>query len=168
MKREVPRKNYLILTGIIIVTFILLYYFYMWYLTYEESKLNSPIMNRYLQVIKYNELDNYVLDNNYAYIYTGILEDEKIRKFEIEFKNLIKENSLKNKILYLNLTDIYNNKKELKEAKNKYTINNNNISNVPCILVFENGSLIDIYNIKDNNYDIDLIKNYLIKKEVIK
>jgi len=66
MKREVPRKNYLILTGIIIVTFILLYYFYMWYLTYEESKLNSPIMNRYLQVIKYNELDNYVLDNFYV------------------------------------------------------------------------------------------------------
>ena len=39
--REVPVKNYIFLGIIILVTILLLFYFYLWYLTYEESKLND-------------------------------------------------------------------------------------------------------------------------------
>ncbi len=170
MKKEknIPLKNYITLAVIILVTIILCVYFYMWHLAYEDSKLNNPMMNKYLQVINYNELDNYISENKNAYVYVSVLENEKIRNFELSFKNMIKEYSLKNDMLYLNLTEVYNNQKQLNEAKAKYNINDNYISDVPCIVVFKNGEIEDIYNIKSHNYNLDLIKVYLTTKGLIK
>lgn len=160
IKREVPVKNYIFLGIIILVTILLLFYFYLWYLTYEESKLNNQIMDRYLQVINYNELEDYIRENKNAYVYVSVLEDKPIRNFEIKFKSTIIDNSLKKEILYLDLTEIYSNKNKLDKANKEYNIDNKNISNVPCILVFEEGSLIKIYDIKENNYDIEQLEEF--------
>ena len=162
--REVPVKNYVFLGIIILVTILLLFYFYLWYLTYEESKLNDPIMDRYMQVINYNELEDYIQENKNAYIYVSVLENTDIRNFEKVFKKTIIENSLKNNFLYLDLTEVYNNKNKLKEATSKYIIGNKNISNIPCIMVYTNGKLTEIYDIKENNYDIDNLENYIQSK----
>ena len=157
MKREkkvIPVKNYIYLFIIIIVTVLIVFYFYLWYLTYEESKLNNQIMDRYLQVINYNELSNYVDENNNAFIYVSVLEDKKIRDFELEFKKLIIDSSnLKKEILY--------NKNLINKVKQDYQKEEKNITNVPCILVFKNGVLSQIYDIKENNYDITKIKTFL-------
>jgi len=160
-KREVPIKNYIFLGIIILVSILLIFYFYLWYLTYEESKLNNQIMDRYLQVINYNEFEDYLTENKDAYVYVSILENQEIRDFEIEFKSVVIDNSLKKEMLYLDLTEVYNSKKQLTNAKNKYTINNKNISNVPCILVFKDGKLTNIYDIKANNYNLDKLENFL-------
>ena len=165
--REVPVKNYVILSIVIFVTILLLFYFYLWYLTYEESKLNNQIMDRYLQVINYNEMDDYLIENKDAIIYVSVLENQKIRNFEIDFKETIIENSLKKEILYLDLTEIYNDKSELSKAKEKFKINDKNISNVPCILVFEEGQLTEIYDIKEKDYDIEKIEE-ILKEEGLK
>ena len=161
IKREVPIKNYIFLGIIILVSILLIFYFYLWYLTYEESKLNNQIMDRYLQVINYNELEDYIVENKDAYVYVSILENQKIRNFELDFKTTIIENSLKKEILYLDLTEIYNDKNEIEKANKKYNINNKNISNIPCILVFEDGVLVDIYDIKEENYSIISLEQFL-------
>ena len=162
MKRIVPLKNYIYLALIILVSILLIFYFYLWYLTYRESKLNNSMMDRYLQVINYNELSDYITENKDAYIYVSILENQDIRDFELRFKSLIISNSLKKEILYLDLTEVYNSKNLLSIANNNYKIDNKTISNVPCILVFKDGNLTYIYDIKENNYDIELLKQYLI------
>ncbi len=159
MDRKIPVKNYFYLGGILLISILLVFYFYLWFLAYEEGKLNIPIMDRYLQVINYNELDSYLTENKDAVIYTSVLENEEIRKFEINFKSLVMDNSLGGKILYLNVTDILHNNK--KEAITKYQINGNNIGDVPCIMVFNDGKLIDIYNIKEHDYDLKKIKLFL-------
>lgn len=160
-KREVPVKNYIFLGIIILVSILLIFYFYLWYLTYEESKLSNQIMDRYLQVINYNELEDYIIENKDAYVYVSILENQKIRDFEKEFKTTIIDNSLKKEILYLDLTEIHNNKKQLNNVKKEYQIDNKNISNIPCILIFKNGKLTKIYDIKENNYNVDLVEEFL-------
>ena len=90
MKKEknIPLKNYIILAVVLILSIILVIYFYMWYNAYEESKLNTMIMDKYLQVINYNELNNYLVENKDAVIYSSVLEDQKIRHFEKKFKNI--------------------------------------------------------------------------------
>ena len=151
-KKEVPVKNYIFLSIIVLVTILLAFYFYLWYLTYEESKLNNQIMDRYMQVINYNELSNYIDENKNAYIYVSVLENQDVRDFD---------NSLKNEILYLDLTEIYNNKTLINKAKKDYKIEDKTIADIPCILVFKDGKLTEIYDIKQNNYDINLIENFL-------
>ena len=164
--REIPLKNYIILGLVVLLTLGLVYYFYLWYITYEESKLNETIMDRDLEVINYNELNDYIVENRNAMIYTSVLEDNNIRKFEIKFKNIVVKNALKDKILYMDMTDIFKDKIKYTELRNSYQINNYNITNVPCILVFKDAKLVDIYSIKDNNYNTDNVLNYIIDNEM--
>lgn len=164
--REIPLKNYIILGLVVLLTLGLVYYFYLWYITYEESKLNETIMDRYLEVINYNELNDYIVENRNAMIYTSVLEDNNIRKFEIKFKNIVVKNALKDKILYMDMTDIFKDKIKYTELRNSYQINKYNITNVPCILVFKDAKLVDIYSIKDNDYNTDNVLNYIIDNEM--
>ena len=165
-ERTIPIKNYLILGVILILTLGLVYYFYLWYITYEESKLNETIMDRYLEVINYNELNDYIIENRNAMIYTSVLEDNNIRKFEIKFKNTIVRNSLKEKLLYMDMTDIFKDKIKYTELRNTYQVNDYNITDVPCILVFKDAKLEDIYSIKDNDYNTEYILDYIMDKEM--
>ena len=59
--REIPLKNYIYLFLNLLGSFLLLIYINNWYNTYNKNKLNIGIMNDYLTVINYNELDNYII-----------------------------------------------------------------------------------------------------------
>ena len=169
MEREknIPLKNYIILAAILIVTIILVIYFYMWYGNYENTKLTSPIMDEYLQVINYNELNDYLVENKNSVIYVSVLDSKEIRNFEIKFKKFIKDNSLNNSILYLNLTEELKDNKITKEIKSKYNLNNTDITKVPSIIIFKDGNIASIYNIKEENYNINKLSTYLEEEGVI-
>ena len=141
-ERNIPLKNYIILGVVLILSVIVVIYFYMWNNAYEESKLNTTIMDKYLQVINYNELNNYLIENKDAVIYISVLEDQKIRNFERKFKSIIVNNSLNSDILYLDLTS------ELK--------NNNTKKEIDKTIKDKN------YNV---NYTIKYGQNYFPKKQ---
>lgn len=150
--REVPIKNYVYLFLILLGSMLLLYYIYIWYETYNENKLNTSIMNDYLTVINYNELDNYIIENKDAIIYVSVLGSEVINRFERNFKNVILENNLKNSILYLDLT---NENKDV--ATKELQIN----ENFPYLVVYTNGQITDTYNIAETNYSSKKTMKYL-------
>ena len=150
--REVPLKNYVYLFLILLGSFLLLIYINTWYETYNENKLNTSIMNEYLTVINYNELNNYITENKDAIIYVSVLGDEDINRFEKKFKNEILENNLKNSILYLNLTD-ENRPIATKELQIE--------QDFPYLVVYTNGQITDTYNIVETNYSSKKIIKYL-------
>lgn len=151
-ERKIPKKNYFYLAIIILGTFLLLYYIYNWYETYKESKLNVGIMNDYLTVINYNELEDYIIENKNAVIYVSVLGNEEINKFENVFKNAVKDEALKNKILYLNITD-----EDKSLVESKLEIDNN----LPYIVVYTGGKITDTYSIAENNYSSQKTIKYL-------
>lgn len=161
MNKKIPLKNYILLGVILLVTIILVIYIYMWNKTYKEAALQTKIMDEYLQVINYNELDNYLIENKNATIYCSVLEDKTIRSFEKKFKNVIKKYSLNNEILYLDLTEELKNKKTNNELKEKY------ITAVPSIIVYKDGNLYKMYNIKENDYSINSLVDFLEEEEII-
>ena len=158
--REIPKKNYIILGIVIFVTLLILYYFYLWAQAYKETKLNIRIMDNYMEVINYTELDNYLVESPDTIIYVSVLEDSAIRSFEKKFKNLIKNNELSNTVLYMDVTnDLYNN--SLNQMFKKYNLNNIDIGSIPLILVMDNGNIDSVYNIRENDYDIDGLKDFI-------
>lgn len=167
-EREIPLKNYIILSIILIITALLAIYFYISYSKYEESKLNTPIIDKYLRVIKYNELDDYLVENKDAIIYTSILEDKEVRDFEIKYKNVIVNNSLRSSILYMDLTEVINNQEKYKNFIDSYSLESENITQTPAILTFKDSKLIKIYSIKNNNYDVNEVAEYLTEEGIIK
>ena len=150
--RDIPFKNYIYLFLILLGSFIVLIYINNWYNSYHKNKLNIGIMNNYLTVINYNELDNYIIENKDAILYVSVLGNEEINKFEQKFKNSIIDNNLKNDILYLNLTT-----ENITSATNKLQID----ANFPYIVVYTNGKITDTYSIKDTNYNTKKIIKYL-------
>lgn len=159
--RKIPKKNYIILGAVIVVTILILYYFYMWVDVYKESKINIPIMDKYMSVINYNELSDYIVENPNTIVYVSVLENEEIREFEKKFKNKYKNKLVKQDILYMDITDEFNNKGTKKDMVSNYSLNNLNITDVPCVLVFNDGELNAIYSVSDNDYDIDRFIIYL-------
>ena len=154
--RVIPSKNYFILGLIIVFSFLVLYYLYMWFDSYRETKLNIPILNRYLEVINYNELTDYLVENPDTIIYVSVLENSEIRNFEKKLKTAIKKNEIVKDVLYMDITNDINN-----INGSSYEINGKNILDVPCVMVFDNGILKSIYGISDNSYDIDAFKFFV-------
>ena len=150
--KKIPVKNYIYLSIIVIASIFIIFYLYRWYDTYRESKLNISIMNNYLSVINYNELDDYIIQNKNAIIYVSKLGDEKINKFEKSFKNMVVENDLRNSMLYLDVTN-----DNFDIVKEKLQIN----TSLPCIVVYTNGKITDVYSITNNNYDMKKLNKYL-------
>ena len=159
--RKIPTKNYIILGMVILVTLFILYYFYMWVDVYKESKINIPIMDKYMTVINYNELDNYVVENPNTIVYVSVLEDDRIREFEKQFKNKYRNNEIENDVLYMNITDDIRNTNIKEDMDDRYVLNDLSITDVPCVLVFNDGLLKSIYSVSDNNYDIERFTIYL-------
>ena len=136
-EKEIPLKNYILLSIVLILTIVVVIYFFLWKNTYEKSKLQTPILDDYLLVINYNELNNYLVENKDAIIYVSKLNDESIRLFENKFKNII-------------------NKKYGKE-----------MTEAPTIVIIKDGKISSSYNIKENKYNIKLLEKYLEKEDVI-
>ena len=165
--RKIPIKNYVILGVVIIVTMLILYYFYLWVDVYKESKINIPIMDKYMTVINYNELDNYLVENPNTIVYVSVLEDEGIRNFEQKFKKYINDNELSNKMLYLDLTEVSKDINLYSELINKYRVKKKSIGDVPCLLLFKEGKLDKIYPINEKKYNLNEITFFLEQEDVI-
>ncbi len=159
--RVIPRRNYLILGALIVVTLFLLFYFYMWVDAYNETKLNRPILDKYMEVINYNELNNYLVENPNTIIYVSVLEDETIREFEKQVKAAYKKQEVDREVLYMDITDQISDKNYHNEMVNKYAVGSLNMTNVPLVVVFENGNIREIYNISNDGYDISRFKAYI-------
>ena len=162
-EREIAFKNYIILALVLIITIIGVIYIFMWYSSKEKSKLELPILDDYIMPINYNELNDYIIENKDAVIYTSVLNDVNIRLFENKFKNVIIKNNLNSSILYLDLTNEIKDNNVLLKMEKKYGTK----IEVPSLMVFKDGILIDVYNIKEDNYNIKKLEKYLEKEVVI-
>ena len=76
---------------------------------------------------------------------------------DFKLKLIINDYSLNNTILYLDLTD---------KNIDKLKLEDKNI-NYPAVLIYKNGKIISYFDIKKNNYDIKLLKEYLIEEGII-
>ncbi len=166
-QKSIPLKNYILLAAVLTATIILVIYFYMWYSNYQDSRLNTPIIDKYMQVLNYNELSNYLIENKDCVIYTSSLNNEEIRNFEKDFRKLIISNSLQGKIIYLDLTSELDDKNIKKEIKETYQKAEDDMTSVPSIIIFKDRMIDSIYNIQKTDYDINSLEEYLIQKGVI-
>ena len=150
--REVPIKNYIYLFLVLLGSVLFLIYIYTWYNTYNENKLYTSIMNNYLTVINYNELDNYITENKDAILYVSILGDKEINRFEEKFKNSIQDKNLKNNILYLDITN-----ENIANATKKLQIE----EEFPYLVIYTNGQITDTYSIAEDKYSTTKTIQYL-------
>lgn len=151
-KRVIPKKNYVYLFLIILFSLMVIYYLYLWHKSYKESLLNTEILSDYLDVINYNELDDYIVENKDAVIYVSVLGDETINYFEMDFRNTIRDHDLRSVLLYMNVNDY-----DKGIIDEKFGTN----SDYPYLVVYTGGKVTDVYSIKKNDFNSKKIVKYL-------
>lgn len=150
-KKKIPTKNYICLTLIIICTIAITYYLYLWLVAYKELDTQS-ILEQHLQVINYNDINNYVIENNDSFLYITN-KNKDYSKFENDLYNLIKKYNLFQDVLYLDISDNIKN--------GNFTINNFTFKQYPIFVLYDDGNITSIYDIKANSFDIEKIEMYL-------
>ncbi|MEG1495117.1 MAG: DUF6568 family protein [Bacilli bacterium] len=156
--------KYLELLVILIVTVVVIIGIKTWYHNDQEYKKGIPVIEGTLSEIKYEELDNYLLESassNTIVFYIGVASDSNCRKFERDFKKYIKEQGLEEKITYLNLSNAKDINLVIKEINDKYKFKDA-VFKYPALVLFKNGKIESTISGKENSYlNIEEAKEFL-------
>lgn len=151
-KREIPLKNYVYLVLIVFLTLGILYYLYLWSIEYRKEVTSDSVISSSLQLINYNEVEEYIVENDNVCLYISNKNIE-LKEFEKSLKHLIEKYNLERKILYLDITNNISN--------DEYNIGDTYLTGVPKFIYFIDGKLVSSYDIDYNNHKIANIENYL-------
>lgn len=163
--RNVPLKNYLILTIISLITLLTVFYLVSWYNTSKEYYQNNSILVTFLSELKSDEITSYLIDNPQKVIYYAAGKDEKIKEFEKQFKKLIEEEEIKNDIIYVDAS---------KEENSNFITNLNkiydkNIDSIytPNLIYISEGKIKKIMYSSETEISKRDVRNFLIKCGII-
>ncbi len=144
-KRKISLKNYVIAFVIVLLVILGSLYACSWYKTIKEYNLNKSVIADTVNKIELETLESYITDNSNFIMYLASSNDEDVKSFERKFKRYIKNNSLNNEIIYLDIKD-YDSEQILNTLLNYKSENLKNLKNIPFpnLLIFENGKVEDI------------------------
>lgn len=144
-KRKISLKNYVIAFVIVLLVVLGSLYACSWYKTIKEYNLNKSVIADTVNKIELETLESYITDNSNFIMYLASSNDEDVKSFERKFKRYIKNNSLNNEIIYLDIKD-YDSEQILNTLLNYKSENLKNLKNIPFpnLLIFENGKVEDI------------------------
>ena len=151
--RKIPIKNYVITVVIFIVSISFAIFLRNWYKSYQDYEKTIPVLSGVVSEVRYNEIDNYISDNQNAIIYIGVATDDNCRKLEKSLKKVIEKRHLKEKIVYFNITDVADKELLLKEFNDKYAVEDK-IYTYPAIILIEDGKVADF---RSKNASKDLL-----------
>ena len=149
-------KNYLILAALFIATTGLILYLCQLYKVYEEYQKQTPVIRDTLSEITYQDLEHYILERPTTVIYMCTASDMVCRNYEKNFKKLIKSKELQETIVYLNLSNV-DQDKFIEEFNDKYPSKFKLTSRYPALVVFEEGKLINLLQGKDDE-ELTIVK----------
>lgn len=151
--KKIPKRNYLYVVLILIVTIILTFILSNIYIS--KNKFVSDFYE-YSNKIKSDELFEFILENPESIIYISDKYDLSYSKFEKKLKNKIETLNIKNKFVYIDKLEL--NKSFINQVKENYNVKLN-YKNNPIILFVVDKNIIKIQEIK-NDTDIHTLINY--------
>lgn len=150
--KTIPKKNYVLLGLLTVVTVLAVVYMSKWYRASEIYYLENSVMKELVGEVKELEFENYVLENPDVVIYISNDQSENTKRFEKKLKNYILDENLKSHFIYINGKE--STKNFLSNFKEKYFMEEIKKIEVtyPNLFVMENGK------IKDVLYPVSLIE----------
>ena len=147
----------LVIVLLCIIGFILaILYFYKWHQVKEQEKyMNSYLVASNtinLEIADTKEIRDVLSEASDDYfIYISYTKDKDVYELEKDLKPIIDEYNLKNIFYFLNVTEAKNKTNYIKDIADKLNIKESEIYNVPIILYFKDGKLINkgVTNAKD-------------------
>ena len=151
--REIPKKNYYILSALIIVVVLMTLSLASIYK--NSDKLTSDFYN-YSNKITGEEFNQYRSENSDFIIYISDKYDLSLEKFENSFKDKLNDLNLKSKLIYIDKKEISH--KDIKDYFKDQGINIDK-RKLPMIIVVVDNNVLK-YTFVDLKSDANTILNY--------
>lgn len=163
-KKFRPFNNWIYLLIVIVITGLIVWYFLSW----DKVKETEKYMDSYLLSTSTITLElkgiketNQVLQESPQdfFVYIGYTGDKDIYKLEKKLKTVIDDYGLQDIFYYDNITDIKDNENFLSDLNDAF--NTTQITNVPCILYYEQGTLEKVIVKSDGIFNVKEFTNLL-------
>lgn len=168
-ERIIPKKNYIIIVMIFVITLIIVFVLRNRYIMYQDYQLTIPVISGTLNEINDKEVYTYLDEIDDVMMYIGTAGDNNCRKLEKDLKKFIVDNDLKSKIIYLNITNVKNLNEFYDNFNENFVIDNRYIDSFPAFIIFKDGKVLDYVSKINNKYlTIGNIEQLLAEYEVIR
>lgn len=168
--KNIPKKNYLFLSLLIIGVVGLTFYSASWYKTIDKYYKNNSVISEVVAEIDSDTFSSFLLDNPDTVLYISSSADTEVKSFEKQFKKIIVDDDLTGSIFYFDVNKDTN-KGGLDILLDKYTSTTikKNISKIvtPNLVRFSNGKIIDIMYYKNYSITKKDVQKFLERNELI-
>lgn len=157
-------KNYIILVVILLLVVGLTIYLCECFKVYNEEQKTIPVIRGTLiSEITEVDLEPFLIENPSTIIYACTSSSDKCRSFEKDFKKVINKYGLQDTIVYLNLSNVVDQKAFVDEFNSKHEYKKGKLTtNYPVVIYFEEGKVKNILQgKKDEKLKIKKVKDFI-------
>lgn len=139
MAKRIPSRNYLILTGIIILVISACFAFYNLFNIYKDNQSKiSPLASKEVLYEDLNETTK-ELDAD-TFLVISFTQDEQVHNNEQEIKRYLKNNNLIDNVMYLNVLENMSDTDFLKKLNATLNLSGNlEIKKFPAVVYYKDG-----------------------------
>lgn len=161
--RKKPAKNYyivLIVSVLVIVVTLLLRSIY---LSYVESLNVSLFQDKSINQINTEDFDYALTEVSEAILYVSYSGDKEIASIDRKMYKVFERKNLTDKIIYWDITDLYNEGSYMSALRNKFPEVSDSISIAPLVIYIKDGKALDVVSSGISLIDTDMVKEMIDK-----
>ena len=136
-------KKVILLVAILVVTIAVLVVALKLHDKKMDDLLSESEIKDYLTEIKYEEIENHIIEQPTSIIYVSNSSEDTTRKFDEIFIPVIKKYNLENEVIYININGV--------------TIMDPVYQNAPELVFYKNGEISDMIYVSTLNNSDDII-----------
>lgn len=158
-----PAKNYytVLIVSVLVIVFTLV--FRSIYLSYVESLNVSLFEDKSINQINTEDFDFALTEVSEAILYVSYSDDKEITSIDRKIYKLLERKNLVDKVIYWDITDLYENGSYLSTLRNKFPEISDNISIAPLVIYIKNGEAVDVISSEFELIDTDKVKDMIDK-----
>ena len=137
--RKISTRNYFIVLIVSVLTITLVLYARSFIIDYNETVNNVSILKDNTQSINLEDIEYSIPEIKESIIYVSYTGNSEISKMEKKLYNKIKNTELKEKLIYLDITEYTNNNEYITILKNKFDPVKNEINTAPIFIYIKDG-----------------------------
>lgn len=168
MKRKIPKKNYIFLAIILVVTCLLVLYINTWIKAYKQNEISISPLVSLISEVSSDEIYLSLSEANQILLYVGYNKDTKVRNLEKNLLKEIKNQEIADYTIYYNVTDNLKNNSYIKTLRMEFPEVENKINKAPMLIYIKNGEALEVRDSSVNMISkedlIELVSTYQIGK----
>lgn len=164
-EKEVPKKNYLIVTIVSILVIVITLYVRSFYLNYQANRINNSVFHdKTINQINLEDIDYAVNETVECIIYVSYTGNKDVYNMEKRLYKEIENKNLFEKFIYLDVTERENDYLDVLRAK--FPDIAYQITSAPLFIYIKDGEAKEAFSSELKNINYNVLNNVINKYEI--